>query len=269
MQKGDILPYRAVIVDEGQDFHTEEYKLLRSLVREEKNDLFIVGDAHQRIYGRKVVLGRCGINVRGNRTKRLKINYRTSEEIRRWAVSLLEGKAVDDLDGGLDEQKGYMSLLHGPEPIIKSFANNKNELDYIIDYVKDLLTGGVAPDNICLVAREKNLLKGHYMSALKEAGIACVELDGREYDDGEGIRLASMHRVKGLEFTHMIIAAVNKGVIPLEYALQQAADQVSREEVELRERSLLYVAATRARDEILITSYGEPSEFLKNFSFGN
>ena len=97
-KKKEILPYRAVVVDESQDFHPEEWKLIRALVPAGANDLFLVGDAHQRIYGRKVVLSRCGIATQG-RSSTLRINYRTTEQIRAWAVAMLEGMAVDDLDG--------------------------------------------------------------------------------------------------------------------------------------------------------------------------
>jgi hypothetical protein len=69
-QKGDILPYKAVVVDEAQDMGPQAFKLIRQLVPggDRENDLFIVGDAHQRIYGQQVVLSRCGINVRGRST---------------------------------------------------------------------------------------------------------------------------------------------------------------------------------------------------------
>ncbi|TVS13642.1 MAG: DNA helicase, partial [Planctomycetaceae bacterium] len=107
------LPYKAVIVDEAQDFHPDEWKLIRAIVPEAKNDLFIVGDAHQRIYGSPVVLSQCGINIRG-RSSRLRINYRTTEQIRRWAMGMMQGLAFDDLDGGIVDEKGYRSLLSGP-----------------------------------------------------------------------------------------------------------------------------------------------------------
>lgn len=110
-EKGDILPYRSIIVDEAQDMSAQAFSLIRQMLpgSDRKNDLFIVGDAHQRIYRHKVTLGRCGINIQG-RGKRLRINYRTTEENRRWAVNLLEGINFDDLDGGVDDQKGYKSL---------------------------------------------------------------------------------------------------------------------------------------------------------------
>ena len=100
-KQGERLPklqYRSVVVDESQDFHNEEWKLIRALVPAGANDLFLVGDAHQRIYGRKVVLSRCGIAIQG-RSSSLRINYRTTEQIRAWAVAMVEGMAVDDLDG--------------------------------------------------------------------------------------------------------------------------------------------------------------------------
>ncbi|MEJ5365396.1 MAG: UvrD-helicase domain-containing protein [Desulfosoma sp.] len=117
--KGDVLPYRAVVVDEAQDMSPEAFRLIRCIAGPgHKNDLFVVGDAHQRIYRHKVVLGRCGIDVRG-RGRRLRISYRTTEETRRWAVNLLRAVAVDDLDGGTDDRKGYRSLLHGAAPQVQ------------------------------------------------------------------------------------------------------------------------------------------------------
>ena len=113
------LPYVAVLVDEAQDMSTQAFNLIRNLVPEGKNDLFIVGDGHQRIYGRnKVVLSHCGINIRG-RSRKLKINYRTTEEIRKYAVGLLNGCQIDDLDGGIDDNKAFRSLTHGVPPLIE------------------------------------------------------------------------------------------------------------------------------------------------------
>jgi ATP-dependent exoDNAse (exonuclease V) beta subunit len=89
--------YRSVVVDEAQDMSTNAFALLRQVVPEQPNDLFLVGDGHQRIYRKRVVLGHAGVNIQG-RGRRLRINYRTTDEIRRFAVALLEGVSVDDLD---------------------------------------------------------------------------------------------------------------------------------------------------------------------------
>ena len=139
-EKKPKLPYRAVVVDESQDFHNEEWKLIRALVPAGANDLFLVGDAHQRIYGRKVVLCRCGIATQG-RSSTLHINYRTTEQIRAWAVAMLEGMAVDDLDGQADEEKGYMSLLSGPKPECHRFASAEEEQEFLGKTLKELREG--------------------------------------------------------------------------------------------------------------------------------
>jgi len=99
--------------------------------------MFIVGDAHQRIYGHKVVLGQCSIKIIG-RSKKLKLNYRTTDEIRKWAVALLHGESIDDMDDGIDSNSDYKSLYHGPAPLIKHFDNYEDEVKFIESYIKNL-----------------------------------------------------------------------------------------------------------------------------------
>ncbi|MFJ7364041.1 UvrD-helicase domain-containing protein [Peribacillus frigoritolerans] len=263
-QNNVVLPYKAAIVDEAQDLHFEDYKLIRTIISEGPNDIFIVGDTHQRIYKNKVVLGHCGINVRGGRSKRLKVNYRTTEQIRKWAVSVINGHQYDDLDEGLDDQKGYKSLLHGLDPELLHFGTVEDELDFIKEFVQNAVMSNVELSKICLVTRSNKLIKDVYEPFFKQENISTVILNPNETDQGEGLRLATMHRVKGLEFSHMIIASVNQGVMPPKNMLINAADEVSRNDVIQREKSLLYVAATRARDYLVVTSYEEKSELLKN-----
>ncbi|GAB6553525.1 ATP-dependent helicase [Bacillus cereus] len=263
LENGQLtLPYQAVIVDEAQDLHPEDYKFIRSIVPEKANDIFIVGDAHQRIYKNKVVLGQCGINVRGARSKKLKINYRTTEQIRKWSVSLLKDSKYDDLDGGLDEQKGYKSLLQGLNPEVICFKTHEEEMRFIRDFVNSAILKGVNLENICIVARTNRLLESVYTPMLEKDNIPSVIIDTNVTDQGEGVRLATMHRVKGLEFSHVIIAAVNENIVPPKLLLDKAYDEISKQDVIQRERSLLYVAATRARDYLLVTSYGESSSVL-------
>jgi hypothetical protein len=264
-EKGNILPYRAVIVDEAQDMGAQAFKLIREIAGEEhKNDLFIVGDAHQRIYRHKVVLGRCGIKIIG-RSSKLRINYRTTEENRRWAVNLLEGVRIDDLDGGLDSQKGYTSLLHGVEPKVEHLSSFQAEIEYISLYLKKLQqeTGNLL-QAVCLVARTHDLLK-QYEGALKAKGFDTYFVRRSEADDRrkEGVRLATMHRVKGLEFDRVIIAGVNDGMVPLVVEWNNSTDKVIQEELENQEKALLYVAATRAKKEVVVTSFGKASRFLQ------
>ena len=128
--KKPALPYKAIVVDEAQDFHAGEWRLLRAIVPNGPNDLFLVGDAHQRIYGQKIALRACGVNVQG-RSSRLRINYRTTEEIRAWAMAMLAGVEFDDLDGGKEEETGYKSLLTGPRPEVRHFGTRPEELEYV------------------------------------------------------------------------------------------------------------------------------------------
>jgi superfamily I DNA/RNA helicase len=258
-KKNEILPYRAVVVDESQDFHPEEWKLIRALVPVGANDLFLVGDAQQRIYGRKVTLKDCGVLIQGRSTN-LKINYRTTEQIRNWSMALLQGIEVDDLDGEQDREKGYKSLLSGDAPEVHRFNTGEEEGKFLAETVKDLLKHKQA-EEICLVARTRKLLEERYQPLLKAAKVPCVVLE-KKNDPGEpGVRLATMHRVKGLEFPVMLVAAVNSGVVPLRVSSVEG-DPTARAEHEGRERSLLFVAATRARDHLTVTAFGNPSPFL-------
>ncbi|MDM7995625.1 MAG: UvrD-helicase domain-containing protein [Acidobacteriota bacterium] len=255
--KGISLPYRSVIVDEAQDMSAEAFRLMRAIIPEGSNDLFIVGDGHQRIYRHKASLGQCGINIKG-RGKKLKINYRTTDEIRRFAVHLLEGREIDDLDGGQDQQKGYMSLTHGQAPAVHSFAGFADEIAFLRGYIGDLQKEGTPLESICVVTRTKRLLEG-YVNQFQEAGFGTYEIkrNAAEQRDKPGLRLATMHRVKGLEFEHVIVAAANKGILPLEAAVDDAEDAIARRNAETGERSLLYVALTRARRSAIITGYGQ------------
>jgi superfamily I DNA/RNA helicase len=262
--KQSTLPYQSVIVDEAQDMGAQAFRLVRTMVADgdRKNDIFIVGDGHQRIYRHKVVLSQCGINIRG-RSRKLRINYRTTEETRRWAVGLLEGVSVDDLDGGKDDQKAYKSLLRGVDPEVKCLDSFAEEVDFITEYLKRMESQGGSPKETCLVARNNNLLK-QYESSLSEKGLKTYRVRRSEPEDRSepGLRMATMHRVKGLEFDRVIIAGVNDGIIPYRGAGSESSDPVVQREAEWQERALLYVAATRARQDVLVTSFGKPSIFL-------
>jgi hypothetical protein len=263
-QKNEVLPYKAIIVDEAQDMGMQAFKLIRQMISgdDRKNDLFIVGDAHQRIYRYKVVLGRCGVNIVG-RARKLKINYRTTDENRKWAVDLLKGVKADDLDGGIDDQAGYKSLVHGISPIVKRLDNFQSEIEFISQYLGKLSDQGKTLSETCLVARTNSML-AQYENALKEKGIVTYNIRRKEPEDRSipGLRMATMHRVKGLEFDRVIIAGVNRGVVPLKYVSDMTNDPTVREESEIHERALLYVSATRAKNEVLVTGFGEMSEFL-------
>lgn len=263
LQKPNILPYRHVLVDETQDMGEQALKLLRQIVPLGPNDLFFVGDAHQRIYRHKVVLRNCGISIQGrNHSHRLKINYRTTDEIRKWAVSLLENCSIDDLDDGRDSAQGYQSLMHGELPRVRLFKTFGQEADFLAETVESLKQT-FPLKHICICARTRDQVET-YAQELDQRGIPIhIVQPNQEDSDGEsGLRLATMHRVKGLEFDVMLVAGAVEGKLPLQEALSDLGDETEREYAEIRERSLLYVAATRAKQQLYITAYGHPSAFL-------
>ena len=254
--------YKHVIVDEGQDLSVNGLRLLRTVAGDEhENDIFIVGDSHQRIYKNKATLSKGGINVRG-RSSILRINYRTTEEIRKAAFALLNGISFDDLDDDFDMGDHCQSLTHGTAPQVNRFANANEEFDYVLKEIKKLTDSGVSAKNICVVARTHKLLDD-YIAQFTSNRIRCYEIKGNKADDRgfDGIRVATMHRVKGLEFQYIFIVAANKRIIPLVSAID-CADSVSTNERITAEKCLLYVALTRAQKCAYISGYGQMSEFL-------
>ena len=254
--------YKHVIVDEGQDLSVNGLRLLRNVAGDEhENDIFIVGDSHQRIYKNKATLSKGGINVRG-RSSILRINYRTTEEIRKAAFALLNGISFDDLDDDFDMGDHCQSLTHGTAPQVNRFANANEEFDYVLKEIKKLTDSGVSAKNICVVARTHKLLDD-YIAQFTSNRIRCYEIKGNKADDRgfDGIRVATMHRVKGLEFQYIFIVAANKRIIPLVSAID-CADSVSTNERITAEKCLLYVALTRAQKCAYISGYGQMSEFL-------
>lgn len=254
--------YKHIVVDEGQDFSNSAFHLLRALAGDEHpNDIFIVGDAHQRIYKNKAVLSKCGINVRG-RSSYLKINYRTTEEIRKYAFGLLKGISFDDLDEDYDDGRACQSLTHGSIPTVINFNNSAEEAAFIIKELKALVENGISLKNVCIVARTHKLLDD-YVKALSETGIKSYEIRRNKLDDRsfDGVRVATMHRVKGLEFQYVFVVGANKNIIPLQAAVSSEDPAVVADAV-TAEKCLLYVALTRAQKSAMVTSYGGASEFL-------
>lgn len=255
--------YVSILVDEGQDFSDNAYRLFRALAGEaHPDDIFIVGDAHQRIYRNHPALSRCGINVRG-RSSILKINYRTTEEIRKSAFALLKGISFDDLDDEFDLGDRCQSLTHGERPVIRNFESAGDELTFLLEEIGKLRENGVALTDICVVARTKKLVDD-YVALFTRAGIKSYVIKRNKVEDRsfDGLRVATMHRVKGLEFKYVFIAAANNRIIPLASAINRT-DSVSEEESIISEKCLLYVAMTRAQKGVYVTSYGRKSEFLE------
>jgi superfamily I DNA/RNA helicase len=260
------LPYLAVIVDEAQDMGEQAFRLIRAIVPEnlsgDKNSLFIVGDAHQRIYGRRAAMSACGINVRG-RSKRLRLNYRTTQEIRAWAVSILEGVNVDDLDEGTDSLRGYISLMRGVAPELVGCRSEAEELDGLVTWVRSLPTDQIRLAEIgVLCARRVDT--DRVQGALRAAGIETVILQSGADDRSiPGVRVTTMHRAKGLEFFAVAIPFLSDGSFPSQGVLKSAVDAADRDDIIVQHRSLLHVAATRAKKALRVSWSGQPTNLFK------
>ena len=259
------LPYAALIVDEAQDMGEQAFRLIRAIVPEspagDQNSIFIVGDAHQRIYGRRASMSSCGIEVRG-RSRRLRLNYRTTQEIRAWAVSILEGVSVDDLDDGTDTLRGYVSLLHGAAPDLVSCASEAQELEGLVAWVRALPADQIQLAEIgILCARRKDVER--VREALRAAELETVVLQsGADDRSVPGVRITTMHRAKGLEFFAVAIPFLSDGTFPPPGVLRAAVDAPDREDMITQYRSLLHVAATRAKKSLRISWSGQPTKII-------
>lgn len=263
-----IHPYTNVIADEFQDFSNPELKFLRALVAEGKNDLFLVGDPIQRIYsGRKINFGAAGINVRGVRSRKLKINYRTTEPIRRMAVGVIKGVDYDDMDGGKESTNGYVSLIHdGVAPQYKMVSDANAEVGQVMEWLEECQANDIKLSEICIAAPSMQLLK-NIQSRLHRDGKEYRVLKGAQKQGStDGIDLCTFHSLKGLEYRVIILIDVNERNIPSKvregYPFS-GMDKVAQKEFLSAKRSLLYVAITRARQLVFITGFGEKCELIK------
>lgn len=259
-----LSPYAAVVVDETQDMTAQALEFLAELVKPTEDAepaIFLVGDSHQRIYSRQASLSSCGINVRGRRSFRLKTVYRTTEEIRKFSESVLLNEAFDNMDGETETEEalaGNFAVRHGLAPEFYEAGSVSDEADWIL---AELAKSECDPKEACVVFRT-NLLLEKFKKELEARHVDYVEIKRKEKSKACGLRLATMHRIKGLEFKVIFIADCNEGVIPLDAALN-VEDEKERAFAERTERSLFYVASTRARDRLLMSSVGEPSAYLK------
>ena len=263
LNDNNIRPYTNVIADEFQDFSNPELKFLRALVAEGRNDLFLTGDPMQRIYsGRKINFGAAGINVRGVRSRRLKINYRTTEPIKKVAVSVIKGITFEDMDGGTESMNGYVSLIHGGEmPIYKIVGNAADEVTQTVEWVKECINNQINANDICIAAPSMGLMK-ELQSYLHTNGIAYKVLKGTSKQGASnGISLCTLHSLKGLEFKVVVLIGINERNIPSKVTEGYpftGMDALDKKEFLSSKRSLLYVAITRARQLVYMVGYGEP-----------
>lgn len=269
LNEHNVRPFTNVIADEFQDFSNPELKFLRALVAEGRNDLFLTGDPMQRIYsGRKINFSAAGINVRGVRSRRLKINYRTTEPIKRVAVSIIKGQTYDDMDGGTESTKGYVSLIHGGEkPQYVMVSNATEEVTQVAEWIEACKNAGISLKDICIAAPSMGLMK-ELQTRLHTDGTAYKVLKGTSKQGAsDGVSLCTFHSLKGLEFKVVVLMGVNERNVPsksTEAYPFNGMDALEKKEYLSSKRSLLYVAITRARGLAYMVGYGEPCGLVEN-----
>ncbi len=252
--------YRHILVDEAQDLHSAHWRLLRAAAAEGPDDLFIAADPHQRIYPNRVSLGALRISVRG-RSRKLSLNYRTTQEILAWAMPLLGSDPVTGLDGEVDSLIGYRSPLHGQRPQIQLAAARGEEFALLSERIRSWLAAGIEPGAIGVAARSAALVR-EAREALRSAGLATTSISGR--GGMACVRAGTMHAMKGLEFRAVAVIGAEEGVVPDPAAVSTADDGDPLAHVQdlQRERCVLFVACTRARDHLYVSHTGDPSPFL-------
>lgn len=267
LNANDIHPFTNVIVDEFQDFSNPELRFVRALAPKGRNDLFFTGDPMQRIYmNRKMNFSQVGINVRGVRSTKLKINYRTTEPIRRTATSIVRAIDIDDLNDGIETTEGYISLIHnGVAPVYEIAADTGAETARVSEWLKECLDAEVSPSEICIAALSSKHLKP-IVSELRDKKIKHRLIKGDQKEgDTDGVSLCSFHSLKGLEYRVVILTGVNETSFPsvaTEGYPFADMDENERRDFLASKRALMYVAITRARQLVYIIGTGRPTGLL-------
>ncbi|MCY0989464.1 AAA family ATPase [Nannocystis sp. ILAH1] len=251
--------FDAVLVDELQDLQAGELRLLKALCKS-PGDLMLVGDAGQRIYGPGFSLSALGIEVRG-RSYILKVNYRTTEQIRQHADRVL-GDPVDNLDGHTETRRNTRSLVQGPVPTLQAHRSSKAEVEAAAALVRQFIADKFPASAIAIFARTNNQLDA------VDAALAALQLpsyrlrDDDDRDNATGVRLGTMHGAKGLEFRAVIVVGCSDKYLPHAAVLKEIQDPNDREHAIQSERQLLYVAMTRARERLHLSWSGNSSRFI-------
>jgi hypothetical protein len=259
LAEGRPLPYDFVVVDEAQDLNVAQLRLLAALGTSRPNSLFFAGDLGQRIFQLPFSWKALGVDVRG-RSATLRINYRTSHQIRMQADRLLPGK-VADVDGNVEDRGGTISVFNGPAPTIQTFESAEQEIGAVAAWLAQRKSEGLAAREIALFVRSEAEL-GRAEEAARKAGLPFGILNEHLETGHGGVSIATMHLAKGLEFRAVAVMACDDEVLPLQARISSVTDEGDLEGVYDTERHLLYVACTRARDHLLVTGVEPASEFL-------
>lgn len=259
------VPFDFAVVDEAQDVSVAHLRFLAALGKGRPNALFFAGDLGQRIFQQPFSWKALGVDIRG-RSRTLRVNYRTSHQIRTQADRLL-GPVVTDMDGNTESRSDTVSVFNGPPPTIRSFTDEGEETKTVGKWLGERTREGVLPHEVGVFVRSTAELD-RARAAVKEAGLPFKILDDHVESASDHVSICTMHLAKGLEFRAVVVMACDDEVIPLQERIETVGDDADLQEVYDTERHLLYVACTRARDHLLVTGIDPVSEFLDDIIKG-
>lgn len=251
-------PFTHIVIDEAQDLGVGELRMMSGLASG-PNALFFAGDLGQRIFQLPFSWLALGVDVRG-RSSGLKINYRTSRQIRETADQLLPRK-VRDADGIEDDRTDAQSVFEGPPPTIAVCADESIEIAKVADFIRASVADGAEPSEIGVIVRCEDQLP-RARAAVAAAEMEARQLTERSEDGGDKVAVGTMHLAKGLEFKAVAVMACDDETLPLQSRIDDATDEEELREVFDTERHLFYVACTRARDRLHVSGVTPVSEFL-------
>ena len=261
ISKNQNVVFDFVVVDEAQDISVTHLRFLAALGGGRPNALFFAGDLGQRIFQQPFSWKALGVDIRG-RSRTLRVNYRTSHQIRTQADRLL-GPVVTDVDGNIENRSDTVSVFNGPPPTIQSLKSEGEEIKTVGNWIAGQAKAGVLPHEIGVFVRSAAQLD-RAQAAVEEAGMAFKILDEHVETTSGHVSISTMHLAKGLEFRAVVVMACDDEIIPLQERIETVGDDADLQEVYDTERHLLYVACTRARDHLLITGVEPASEFLED-----
>lgn len=254
-------PYSSVVVDEAQDVGVCQLRLLAALGGDRKNGLFFAGDLGQRIFQQPFSWKALGVEVRG-RSKTLKVNYRTSHQIRICADSLL-AEEMTDVDHNIESRLSTISVFDGLKPEVLVYASVEEEADALAKMLRDKIAAGMRPEEIGIFVRSEGEIP-RARAVVQKANQESHLLTDHMTTQYNSVSVGTMHLAKGLEFRAVLVMACDSEILPNQYRLEGAADEADLEEIYQTERHLLYVACTRARDFLAVSGVEPASEFLQD-----
>ena len=264
-------PYVSVVVDEVQDFTEAGMRLIGHIAGDGPNRLLLIGDGQQKIYKGGFALKNVGVSIVG-RSRILRYNYRNTKQILRQLTSMVRNVSFDDLEDDEDAAPTSPEFPQrsGPKPVLKGFPTQEDELKWVAGHIRDRVNirRVNSPGDIGVLYMSGKQYGNAIDRVLSAHGLQTTELrrdNATAFFEEDSVKRCTFYSAKGMEFKVVFLVGVTDGTIPTNSALpEEAVEDTAR-----RERRLLFVAMTRARDALYLSySAGQPSRFVTDIEEG-